>query len=486
MTSALTLSLAAYMIVMLLIAWWAKSKVHTEEDFIVAGRRLPLFLSSATLLATWFGAGTLLTATDEIQREGLVITALEPYGAGLCLLIAGAFFAKPLWEAKVCTLSDLYGQRFGKKAEVISAVVMIPGYIGWVAVQLVALAGIFNLLFGLGFTEGIILLGLFALVYTWLGGMWSVALTDAVQLVFLVIGILGLGYAVYSAFGQGEWTEGLLASLRQTESEQLVLIPTDSLMELTAWIGVLAVASLGNIPGQDLTQRLFSAKSAKTATLACYISGALYIALGTIPALLGVSAHLFLSEDADHSVMIALALQYLHPAFAIVFTLAVVSAVFSTIDSAILAPATTLSRNILRRFVSPSVCSLKLSRLSLILIAALSIVTALIGENAYNMLEASYEISFVSLFVPICAALFFATRSEPAVIASMIVGCLVWLLDFVVESEFPISLLAVGAAFLTYMAWSKYSSSAARKNAELMGSKSEYREFGTSARSRRR
>ena len=86
MRLTLGVTIGVYLIVIFALAIWARRRVKNEEDYIVAGRRLPLSLATATLLATWFGAGTLLTATDEIRAEGLRVTALEPYGAGLCLI----------------------------------------------------------------------------------------------------------------------------------------------------------------------------------------------------------------------------------------------------------------------------------------------------------------------------------------------------------------------------------------------------------------
>jgi Na+/proline symporter len=143
-TSVLAALLGVYVVVMFALAYWASRRIHSAEDYLVAGRRLPLSLAWATLFATWFGAGTLLTATDEVRAEGLRAAALEPIGAGLCLIVAGVFFARRLWEQKILTLPDFYGRRFGTPAEVIASLIMVPGYFGWIAAQFVALAGIRN------------------------------------------------------------------------------------------------------------------------------------------------------------------------------------------------------------------------------------------------------------------------------------------------------------------------------------------------------
>ena len=106
---------------MSVIGGLCQGHIRNAEDFTVAGRRLPLSLAWATLLATWFGAGTLLTQADAVRNEGLSKAALDPWGAGVCLLIAGLFFAKPLWEMKLLTLPDFFRRRFGSAAELFSA-----------------------------------------------------------------------------------------------------------------------------------------------------------------------------------------------------------------------------------------------------------------------------------------------------------------------------------------------------------------------------
>ena len=102
-----------YLVMMYWIGWVAQRKVHDQEDFLVAGRKLPLSLAWMTLLATWFGAGTLLTAADEVREGGLQRAALDPFGAGACLLIAGLLVAGPMWRMKLLTVPDFFSRRYG-------------------------------------------------------------------------------------------------------------------------------------------------------------------------------------------------------------------------------------------------------------------------------------------------------------------------------------------------------------------------------------
>ena len=140
LTTPIACTLLLYVVVSYALAWRFSRKIESREDYLVAGRRLPLPLASATLLATWFGAGTLLTAADEVRDVGLRAIALEPLGAALCLLIAGIWVARPLWEMKLETLGDFFRERFGGTVELWASLAMVPGYFGWIAVQLVALA----------------------------------------------------------------------------------------------------------------------------------------------------------------------------------------------------------------------------------------------------------------------------------------------------------------------------------------------------------
>ena len=450
MQLTLAVTIGIYLILIFALALMVRRRVKTEEDYLVAGRRLPLSLATATLLATWFGAGTLLTATDEIRAEGLRVTALEPYGAGLCLILAGLFFARPLWEMKLCTVSDLYRNKFGTRAEALSVFITVPGYIGWIAVQLVALAGIAQLFFEIPPSVSIPMIALVTTLYTLIGGMWSVTITDAVQMALVIPGLFVLGHAVLAGSGDGDLFDGFRQIRQSVDPEDLVLIPRDTMRELVGWVSVLAVSALGNLPGQDLFQRVFASKSARVARNACLISGALYIVLGTIPALLGVAANVILPQETLESVLLVLAVRFLSPTMTVILTISLVSVILSTVDSAILAPAATLARNGLRRYVPDRISSLTLSRFSVVLIGVSSTVVALWGENAYGLLEESYALGLVGLFVPFFVGVFLRALNEGSAMLAMGTGMLIWTIQFFVETDLPIDLIAVLAGFAVY------------------------------------
>ncbi len=419
----------AYTLVMLGIGVWTRGKVQDHEDFMVAGRRLPLHLAWATIVATWFGAGAMLTATDTVRAQGLVGAALDPIGAGLCLTLAGWLIARPLWEMRLLTLPDFYARRFGRRTEQLSAVLMIPTYFGWIAAQFVALAQLLELVFGIDPALGIVVVAAVGMTYTLLGGMWSVTMTDAAQIVVVAVGLLVLAVTVLARLGDGSAIEGLSQLTVQTPEARLVVVPTETLVGFVTWTGVVMVGALGNLPGQDLTQRIFAARSAGTAVWACHIAAGVYFALGAITLVVGLSADLVAPGSAASSTMTLLAGMLLSPWVAALFVLAVMSAVLSTIDSAILSPASVLAQNLLaQRF--PATDLLALTRRSIVGVTAVSIATAYLGESAYSLLESAYELGLVSLLVPLLMGIRTTVGGERAALASMIVGTSVWTLHF--------------------------------------------------------
>lgn len=428
-------ALVLYVAVMFAIALWARGRIRDTEDYLVAGRKLPLMLAGPTLFATWFGAGTLLTATDEVRADGLVKAALDPFGAGLCLLLAGLFYARPLWRMRLLTLPDYYGRRFGRRAELLCSAIMVPGYFGWIAAQFVALAGILNLFFGIPLSVGIVVVAVIGMGYTLIGGMWSVTLTDCVQMAFVVIGLIVIVFVMLGELGAGSVSAGWTRFLTDTPPDKLDAIPSDSLAALVSWFGVLAVGSLGNIPGQDLTQRLFAAKSEEVAARACTYAGIVYLVIGCLPLFIGLASNLIAPDASDQSIIPLVARLLLSPWVTLLFVLAVCSAVLSTIDSGILAPSSVLAQNLLSRLPRQRFSSLTLNHLSVVGVTAGSLAIAYVGEDAYEMLEGAYEVGLVALVVPLTLGLYRRGGRERAAIASMIAGTLVWLVHLALGWE---------------------------------------------------
>lgn len=416
--------LLLYTAVLFGVAWIASRRVHDFSDYLVAGRNLGVPLASLSLLATWFGAGTLLASAEEVRAVGLSAAALEPIGPGICLLLVGLFYAAPLRRAGLLTLGDFFARRFGRRAEIACAAIMVPSFFGWIAAQFSVLAALLGELFGVPFGAGLALAAGVAVGYTLIGGMWSVTLTDAVQGVIVVFALLALGVSAVAELGGGSLAGGLARLGQETPPDLLAVVPGE-LTAFLAWSGLLVAGALGNIPGQDVLQRVFASKTERVARRACLIAGGLYLVLGAIPVVLGLTARLLLpGQEGD--MLATLGRILFSPLAALGLLLLVVSALLSTVDSALISAASVLAQNLLRHPL-PRVGLLRLSRLSVLIVGAASLVYAFRGLSAYSLLEDAYELTLVGLFVPLTAGLFWKRGGPAAALGAMGAGVVLWI-----------------------------------------------------------
>jgi len=428
--------IALYLVVTLLIGYWASLKVKTTQDFVIAGRKLPMFVAASALFATWFGSETIMGASSEFVAHGLLGIIEDPFGAALCLILVGAFYARPLYRLNILTFNDFFRLRFDRRAEVISAFFMIPSYFGWIAAQLVALAIILKVLIGLPIYWGIIFCAGVVLIYTYIGGMWAVSVTDAVQTVMIIIGLLFLTVQIVQEAG------GLNYVLAQTPDDFFQFFPEptfeDWLHYFAAWITI----GLGSIPQQDVFQRVMSAKSAKTSVQASYLSGVMYLVIGAFPLLIGLCSQILYPQllDGDTQMVIPqMVLQYASMPLQILFFGALLSAILSTTSGAMLAPATVLGENIIRpqfKHLNDKQL-LRIMRFSVLGVAIASAIMANLQSNIYDLVGQSSALSLVSLFVPLTAGLYWRKASAMGAFLSIMVGGIVWVLCEIGGTEVP-------------------------------------------------
>lgn len=428
-TQMLSLVLGAYLTGILALSIFAGRRVRSEEDYLIAGRRLPLSLAWATLMATWFGAATVLGAAEAAREEGVRGTLLDPFASGGALIIAGLFFAKPLWEMRLLTISDFYGRTYGPKSEVVASLITVPGYFGWVAAQYKALGGLQQAFFGIDPTWGIVLAASVVLIYTVVGGMWSVTLTDSLQIVIALATLVILAWTAFSHLGGGGPADGVARLWNETSPDMLTFLPEPGLAAGLVWLATVGSGLFGNIPGQDLMQRVFASKDARTAVRACLLAGALYVAFGLLPVGLGLASKLLVPESNGADILGILAQEYLTPTLTVVFVVALVSIIVSTCTSAVLSPAAVLGHNLLSRLPGLKDRGLLVDRSSVLIVTLCSVAVAYSDNTIIELLELSLSIVLVSLFVPLVMGLYGSRkrRSERAALLAMIFGCAVWL-----------------------------------------------------------
>ncbi|MCA9667164.1 MAG: hypothetical protein KC503_16310 [Myxococcales bacterium] len=414
------------------VAWWSRRRIESEEDYLVAGRRLPVWLAWASLFATWFGAGTLLTVSDEVRVRGLERMALDPIGAGLCLLLGALLVARPLWRLKLLTLGDFYARRFGAASELVASALMIPGYLGWVAVQFTALAQVLEVYVGLPAGWGVIVVAAVGTAYTLVGGLWSVTITDALQTVVLLAGVLVLAWATFAALGGGDVVDGWRELVARTPPALLSPWPRGGAGTI-GWIALLCAGALGNLPSQDLSQRIAAVRDERSARRACTIAGVLYLVFGVIPPLVALAGRIIAARAGVRpaSMLPWLGQHVLSPAWSAVFLVATCAAVLSSITSGVLAASSLLSQNIVARVPALDAragSALRRNHTSVGVVGALSLAIAALGKRAYDLLASTYEIGVVGLLVPLVAGLHVARGGQRAALVSMLAGSALWTL----------------------------------------------------------
>jgi len=429
--------LLVYLCVLFGISIFATGKVKTEEDYLVAGRSLPLWLAWGTLIATWFGAATMSGAAQAARDEGLMGVILDPIACSATLVFAGLFFAGPMWRLKLLTCGDLYRKTYGPTAETLGAAIQVPAYFGWIAAQYTALGQMQQIYFGIPLEWAILIACLVTLAYTLIGGMWSVTLTDTLQILIAFFGLAALAYSTYSVVGNGSAWDGfqrILSETAEKSPEHLYLWPVSA--GFGAWmiyLGTWATGLFGNIPGQDLQQRVFASNSPRTGQLACIFAGILYLAFGLIPVSLGFASRITDPGEISGGILPLLAGKYLNKYMAVVFVIAFTSIVVSTATSAVLAPATLLGHNLLGKLKLFRGRGLILERSCVFLVSMGGLVLAYTGQSIMELLDLALSLQLVALFVPMSMAIYGRPRSAAAGIAAMVVGAVVFGLYFATE-----------------------------------------------------
>lgn len=445
--------LVVYLAIMLAIGLYASRRVEGSADFVVAGRRLGIWLSTGTLAATWFGGGLCIGAASAAYSGGFLAVIADPFGAALCLFLAGLFYVRALRRTGVMTVASFFTHRFSRSSGLLASVCTIPAYVGWVASLMVAFGRILQSLAGVEPTTAILLGAAVVLVYTFAGGMWAVTLTDFVQLTILIVGMVVLTPILLSDMG------GWSAIAAQIPTERFFLYPHEG--DATAWFGYVRdwlVIGLGNLAGQDLIQRTLSSRDDNIAVRSAYYSGLIYVTIGFLPVLLGMAGAVLLPDLADPDlVMIALAEHYL-PTFALIlFVGALVSALLSSADSALLAPASVVGWDILRHFrpqADERTC-LIVSRIAVVLFGLFALALALHKTSVYDLMVDSWSVLLATLFVPLTAGIWWSRANAAGSLASILVGAAAWLILLQITDTWPADLLAVPFALIALVVVSK-------------------------------
>lgn len=415
-----------YLGIMLLIGWYASKKIESNEDFMVAGRRLGPIMMAGTLAATEIGGGSSL---------GVVEKAYGDWGLGaswyiltmVVTFIILAFLAPKLRNSMVKTVPEFFRRRYGKAPGFITAVIMILPLIGLTAIQFIASAVVFSVMTGIEYKIAVIIVSIVVTAYSILGGLWSVTLTDFVQM-FLIVGgmLLAIPYALNTAGGWNNIVSNLPAAK----------------LSFTGGIGIKTIISLivmytaSFAVGQEAVQRYYAAKDEKAAVRGSLIAGGVYIVFAFVPAILGLATYSMVQAGVINGDAImmngaryalpTLAVQTMPPVLVGLLFAGLISATMSSADSDLLGAGSIFANDIYKIYINKEASDKKVLRVTQITMAVVGLLGMIVALTNTNSIIAVLMFSFTlragGSFIPYIVGHYWKKASWAGAIASVIVG----------------------------------------------------------------
>jgi len=442
-----------YLVISIGIGMYAATKVKNTEDYVAAGRSLPMFMVVAMVFATWFGAETVLGIPATFLDENLGGTISDPFGASLALILFGLFFARKLYKMNLLTLGDFFRKRYNRPVEIVISLAIAFSYLGWVSAQVTALGLVFNVLSSnaISQAEGILIGAAVVLLYTLYGGMWSVALTTFVQMTVIVIGLLWIAKMV----GDMPEVNGIAPVVEHAAAAgKFQFWPEANWAAIITFIAGLLTMGFGSVPQQDVFQRANSSRNETVAVWGTVIGGTLYFLFAAVPIYLTYSATLV--DPAMTSELLAQDAQLVLPNFVkthlplfaqIIFYGALLSVIMSTASGTLLAPSVTISENIIKEFMPRHRLSQKkllwITRAVVLAFTVLVIAYSLWALDAetsiHQMVENAYKVTLACAFVPLVAGLYWQRATNTGAGMSIVLGLAVWIaMEFIApEAALP-------------------------------------------------
>jgi solute:Na+ symporter, SSS family len=424
-----------YLAISIAVGIVAALRVHNTRDFVEAGRTLPFYVVTATVFATWFGSETVLGISSTFIKDGLGGIVADPFGSSMCLILVGLFFAAKLYRMHLLTIGDYYRVRYNATAELLVSVCIVISYLGWLSAQIVVIGLVFNVVTGgeVSMTTGILIGAAVVLVYTLWGGMYSVAWTNFVQMVVIIIGLFYIAFLVADKAGG----VGTVISHAQTAGK-LEFWPKLETRDVLAFVGAFITVMFGSIPQQDVFQRVNSSRTEKIAVSGSIVGGSIYFVFAFIPIFIAYSAILIDPKMVgelmakDHQLILpTLILDHTPLPAQILFFGALLSAVMSTASGTLLAPSVTFTENILKRFLRQDLDDRAFLLTMRIVVAVFAVAVTLFALNTdstiYEMVVGAYKVTLVAAFVPLVCGLYWKRATTQGALAAILGGLVTWI-----------------------------------------------------------
>lgn len=419
--NGILLGVLAYIALQFAVAIWVSRRIKSEADYILGGRQLGTGLIAFSIFATWFGAETVIGSAGRVYGEGLSGAQGEPFAYAVAIIIAGLFFARPLWRRGLTTFGDLFRDRFSPGVERLTVVLLVPGSVLWAAAQIRGFGQVMGTTTGLDVVTSITLAAIIVVLYTTAGGLLADVYSDFVQGIAVALGLVVI--FVFVAIEAG----GPFQGLASVDPSRFRLIREDqSLLEfLEQW----AIPICGSLVAIELISRILASRSANVARTATQLGGCGYLLIALIPVYLGLVGPQLVPQLAEaEQVVPTLAQTYLPPLFFVMFAGALISAILSSVDSALLAAASLVSHNIVLR-ARPDLSEgtkVRIARTGVAILGLIAYVLALRADAISSLVETASAFATAGILVAYVFGLFTKFGGPASAYTAIVAGALVW------------------------------------------------------------
>ncbi|XP_069573898.1 high affinity choline transporter 1-like [Brachyistius frenatus] len=417
-----------------------KSSGDGMEITLLAGRNISLLVGIFTLTATWVGGGFILGIAEATYNPTLgAVWALMPVPYVVTFFLGGFFFAKPMRENKYITMMDPFQQKYGN---VMSSLLILPALVAdvlWVARTLVSLGGTMSVILDLSYFYSIAISSVVAIVYTLLGGLYSVAYTDVIQLILIFV---SLWVCVPYLLTNPHSLDISLTAYNQTF--QAPWVGTVKFDEAGKWFDDFMLLALGGLAYQAFYQRILSASSYSQAQVTCFASSAFCLVLGIPSVLVGAVAASTDWNSTSYGLptpyerdqagsILPIALQYLTPTYVSVIGIgAVAAAVMSSMDSALLSSASMFSSNVYKNIIRKQASDREMQwviRISVVVVGLAGTALTFLDSSVLVFWLVGVDMSYTIMFPQLVCILFFKVSNGYGASVGYVMGIVMRLMS---------------------------------------------------------
>lgn len=424
-----TVVVILYLLIMLFIGWYSSTRITSNTDFVVAGRRLGPLLMAGTLAATEIGGGSSLGVVQNGMSGFGLSASWYIITMGIAFVIL-SFLAPKFRGATVKTVPEFFRRRYGKASGLITAIIMFLPLIGLTAGQFIASAVILSTMLGINYQVAVIIVAVVVTVYSIMGGLWSVTLTDFIQVFLIVIGmIIAVPFALNYA---GGWSQ-IVANV--PEGTMSMFQGYDPFAIVSLVIMYVATFSVG----QEAVSRFYAAKDGKAAKGGAWLAALVNFIYAFIPTVLGIimlalinmgkfNAADFESVGARYALPV-LAMEVMPAIICGLLFSGIISATMSSSDSDLLGAGSIFANDIYKIVIKPEASDkevMNVTKITMCIVGVASMFIALFNtQSLITILMFCFTLRAAGSFFPYVLGHYWGKASTAGTIASLIAGTIV-------------------------------------------------------------